>query len=171
MNDSASQPAPSAISLRPATPRDAAAMWSIAGDSVLEQNTAYAYVLFASHFQDTCVVAESGGEIVGFVVAYRPPRTPDRVFVWQVGVRESARGAGIASKLLDQLVAQLRPPVLYLEATVTPSNAASRRLFESFARRHDARCGVLPGFAPELFPETHDPEDLFRIGPLPTKSK
>jgi L-2,4-diaminobutyric acid acetyltransferase len=54
----------------------------------------------------------------------------------------------------------------FVEATVTPDNTASDRLFAAFARDRDAelrRTPLLPG---ELFPGDHQPEELYRIGPL-----
>ncbi|MCB9598692.1 MAG: diaminobutyrate acetyltransferase, partial [Sandaracinaceae bacterium] len=133
----------------------------------LERNTAYAYVLLCDHFRATNVIAELEGEPVGFVAAYRPPTHHDTVFVWQVGVLDAARGLGVAGTLLDALVA--RPGcrgVRYLEATVTPSNEASRRLFESFARRRGADVAWSDGYPATLFAPDHEPEHLVRIGPF-----
>lgn len=149
---------------------DAATIWRLVGESgVLEQNTAYAYVLMCTHFADTCLVAEDGGEIVGFVVAYRPPTDTECVFVWQVGVADHARGRGIAGQLLDALVAEPGcRGVRYLEATVAPSNEASKALFTGFARRAGVPFEVGAGFGAHLFPGAHDPEHSYRIGPFET---
>ncbi|MGD8827697.1 MAG: GNAT family N-acetyltransferase, partial [Gammaproteobacteria bacterium] len=91
----------------------------------------------------------------------------DSVFVWQVGVAQSARGQGLGGRLLDQLL-ELDgcKGVQYLEASVTPDNVPSRKLFRGFARRQDAECQELPFFPAEYFPEGHEREDLFRIGPI-----
>jgi len=71
--------------------------------------------------------------------------------------------------MLDGLVARDElADVRFLEATVTPSNEASHRLFNAFAGRFGARCEVSPFFAADLFAEAdHEAEDLYRIGPLP----
>lgn len=135
----------------------------------LELNTTYKYVLFADHFAGTTTVAEHDGEIVGFVSAYRPPSHPDTVFVWQIGVNPRMRGRGVARGLLEAMVR--RPGcrgVRYLEATVTPSNLASRRLFQSFARHQGAPFEWSAGYPGELFgaPGEHEPENLIRIGPF-----
>jgi L-2,4-diaminobutyric acid acetyltransferase len=61
--------------------------------------------------------------------------------------------------------------VTTVETTVTPDNDASNRLFSSFAQRHGAavRRDVL--FGAESFPESgHQPEVLYRIGPLGPRS-
>lgn len=53
-----------------------------------------------------------------------------------------------------------------LEATVTPDNAASMRLFTAFAERHGARIERSVLFPAALFPEPHGDEVLLRIGPF-----
>ena len=58
-----------------------------------------------------------------------------------------------------------------MSATVTPHNDASRNLFKSFARRHNAECKITDEFYPEsAFPSwaepKHEAEDLFSIGPV-----
>jgi L-2,4-diaminobutyric acid acetyltransferase len=133
----------------------------------LERNTGYAYVLLCDHFADTGVVAERDGRLVGFVAAYRPPSDPDAVFVWQVGVHPSARGQGLGRRLLDAVLQ--RPGsrgARFLTATVAPSNAASRRLFQGFARRRGAPFTWSDGYAAHLFAGGHEPEPLIRIGPM-----
>ncbi|HUH01510.1 MAG TPA: diaminobutyrate acetyltransferase [Kofleriaceae bacterium] len=144
---------------------DAPAVWQLIGDAgTLERNTAYAYVLLCTHFAETCVVAEQGDQLVGVVCAYRPPGRDDTLFVWQVGVHPSMRGRGLGRRLLDAAVT--RAGARFLEATVAPSNEASRRLFGGFARVRGATCEIRPGFAGELFAAGHEDEDLFHIGPL-----
>ncbi len=133
----------------------------------LELNSCYAYLLLCDHFSDTTVVAERDRALVGYVAAYRPPTEPETAFVWQVGVAPSARGRRVASTLLDELVeAPGCEGVRYLEATVTPDNTASRRLFESFAARRGAAFTWSSGYTAELFPAGHEDERLIRIGPF-----
>jgi len=157
------------VKLRRPKPEHGAAVWNLVRRSEsLELNSCYAYLLLTSHFADTSLVAMLDGEVVGFVGAYRPPTHPDSIFVWQIGVDESQRGRGIGTALLHALI---RCPgcegVRYLEATVGSSNAASKRLFEGFAREIGATCDVTLGFASSLFASSdHEAEDLFRIGPI-----
>lgn len=171
-------PGATTIAFRRPTVEDGAAMWACVGRTkVLEQNTCYAYVLFAAHFADTCVLAEIDGRVAGVVIGYRPPTSPDAAFVWQIGVDPDFQGRGLGKKLLEEFI---RLPgcrdANFLETTVTPSNETSRRLFRSFARDQDAECGVEPFFEARHFaipevasdapPMEHEPEELFRIGPL-----
>jgi L-2,4-diaminobutyric acid acetyltransferase len=133
----------------------------------LDLNSPYAYLLLCAHHAATCVVAEQGAGPVGFVSAYRPPARPDTVFIWQVAVAPAARGQGLALHMLEHLLA--RPALAgwrWLETTVTPSNAASRRVFEILATRLNAQCAERTFFSKEDFQDPHhEPEMLIRIGP------
>lgn len=160
---------PAAPSFRIPGQADGAAVWRLVSDSgTLEANSCYAYLLLCTHFAETCLVAEVNGELVGFVAAYRPPTRPDAIFVWQIGVRSSARGAGLGKRLLKELLAlPACRDARYLEATVAPSNEASQRLFRGAARDLDTTCEVGPGFlATDFAPTAHEAEELFHIGPL-----
>lgn len=143
-------------------------MWQfIADHGGLELNTAYAYLVLADDFTDTCVVAEEDDQVVGFVLGYRPPTRPDTLFVWQVGVAPSHRGQGLARRLIIDLLERHAPDVRFLESTVTPSNTASRRLFRSIAEHRGTTCDVSAYLTEDLFPEEgHEAEDKFRIGPF-----
>jgi len=157
------------ITLRRPTVADGTPVWRLVeACGALERNTAYAYLLLCSHFAGTSVVAErDDGALVGFVAAYRPPTDPDALFVWQVGVHPDGRGQGLAKRMLAHLIERTWPEgVRYLSATVTPDNGPSNALFTGFARRYHAECALLPGFESEHFPDGHDPERLYRIGPL-----
>ena len=148
---------------------DAASIFRIAQESgSLDVNSRYAYLILCAHFRDTCLVATSGNDVVGFVAAYRPPTEPAAVFVWQVAVRVDARRRGLAkSMVLELLSASVSADVEYLQATVTPSNTASMRMFLAVARELDVPCREEPLFAAEHFGgDHHEPEQLLRIGPI-----
>ncbi|GGT01322.1 MULTISPECIES: diaminobutyrate acetyltransferase [Streptomyces] len=155
---------------RPA-PTDGAALWRLAKDSkTLDLNSSYSYVLWCRDFAATSAVARGAdGEPVGFVTGYLRPDRPRTLLVWQVAVDPAHRGRGIAARLLDGLAARLTAErgITELETTITPGNTASERLFTAFAERHGARVGRELLFPADLFPDgPHDPEVLYRIGPL-----
>lgn len=156
---------PCAVEIRTPTLQDAADIWRLVrGCEVLDTNSCYAYLLACRDFASTSLVAISAGQLVGFVVAYIPPDRRDVIFVWQVGVGRSARKQGIGRSLLHSLTAVARPETRYLEATVTPSNTASRRLFESVAEELNSEFRVLPGFSQDDFGAVdHEPEETIRI--------
>lgn len=151
---------------RAARPEDGKHMHALVQEmGGLELNTAYFYLLYCMEFSDTCVVAETEGRLAGFVLGHRPPKRPDTVFVWQVGVAPFMRRQGLAGQLLDVFLEQ-NPDARWLEATVTPDNTASRRLFQGLARNRGVACKVRDYLSTEHFPDGHAPEALFRIGPL-----
>ncbi|MEU2064473.1 diaminobutyrate acetyltransferase [Streptomyces sp. NPDC013455] len=155
---------------RPAT-TDGAALWRLAKDSkTLDLNSSYSYLLWCRDFAGTTAVARGAdGQPVGFVTGYLRPDRPRTLLVWQVAVDAAHRGHGIAAALLDGLVARLvaEQGITGLETTITPGNTASERLFTSFAERHGARVDREVLFRSGLFPDgPHDPEVLYRIGPL-----
>lgn len=157
---------------RPA-PEDAREVWSLVRESdALDDNSPYAYLLLCSDFADCSLVAERGGEIAGFIVGYRPPRKPQTLFVWQIGVAPALRGCGVGTQMLAALMQRgLSEGARYLEATVTPSNGASRALFKGFARKLAARCHEGVAFSSDLFPYgSHEEEIRIRIGPISSAS-
>lgn len=153
--------------LRPPRAADGSTLWRMAQDSgSLDLNSPYAYLLWAAQFASTSVIAELDGEPAGFITGHRIPGRQHVLFVWQVAVVESFRGLGLAGRMLDELIART-PDITAVEATVTPSNLPSRRLFEALAKRHDCTCTETPHFGSEHFPGAgHEPEPLLHIGPL-----
>lgn len=109
----------------------------IAASPPLDLNSIYSYYLLSDHFRETCVVAESQGQLAGFLSAYLIPSRPDTLFIWQVVVDSNQRGRGVASRMVDALLAQREMSGLQaIEGTVNPSNRASRALFERLARNY-----------------------------------
>ena len=132
----------------------------------LDLNSPYAYLLWCAQFAETSVVAEVDGAPAGFVMGFRPPGRAHVLFVWQVAVEREHRGLGLAGRMLDHLLE--RPfGLTAVEATVTPSNEASQRLFRALARRHRTECREEPYLSADHFPAAgHEPENLFHIGPI-----
>lgn len=142
-------------------------MWALAETSV-DPNSPYAYLMLGEFFSDTCAVAVSGDDLVGFVTGFRLPHDPETLFIWQIAVAGSTRGTGLGGRLLDEVVNRPSPPrVRHLSATVTPDNEASDRLFRAFAARWAAPCEVEAFFEDGDFPPgDHAPELRYHIGPL-----
>ena len=159
---------PETLAFRTPDESDGAAVWHFVRDvGVLELNSAYCYMLMFAHHGASCVVAEEDDELVGFVLAYRPPNRPSTIFVWQIGVAESMRGRGLGLTLLNELLSlPANRCVRYLEASVTETNVPSRRLFGALAREFDTECSTTRFFEHDLFPDSHESEDLLRIGPI-----
>lgn len=161
-------PASDGFELRAPQPTDASAMWELVRDSSLDTNSPYAYLMLAHYFSETCVVADRGGELSGFVSGFVPPDRHRTLFVWQVGVCDQARGYGLATRLIaTALQRETCQDVAYVEATVTPSNAASLALFRGLAEKLGTHCRETTCFPAHLFPGAgHEEELLLRIGPF-----
>ncbi len=154
---------------------DGAALWRIARDSkVLDLNSSYSYLLWCRDFAATSIVArDRHGVPIGFVTGYLRPERPDTLLVWQVAVDEAYRGRRLAAAMLDGLAARTVTELgtTTLETTISPDNSASQRLFTSFAERRGARLEREVLFDAGLFPDgPHEPEVLYRIGPLTADS-
>ncbi len=125
-------------------------------------------MLVCTHFNESSVVVENDGRIVGLVSGYRDPQNPGTLFVWQVAVDASMRGGGVASRMLKALLGResLRD-IRYVETTISPSNRASQNLFRHLARELRAGITDRPCFGRELFGgEAHEDEQLYRVGPF-----
>lgn len=133
----------------------------------LDLNSSYSYFLLCSHFRDTCVVAEQDGQLVGFLSAYLIPDRPHTLFAWQMAVDETARGQGLAGRMLEHLLKQPTcAMVRSVETTVSPSNLASRRVFTRLAEKlHTGSAEETFLEAAQFGAEAHEAEQLIRIGP------
>lgn len=156
------------VQCRSARPSDGAGAWRLVRETgALELNSPYFYLLLATDFGDTCLVAEHDGQMVGLVIGYHPPREADTAFVWQIGVLPTYRGQGLGLRLLQ---AWLQLPAnahcRWVTATVAEDNAASQALFRRLAAEHGTACSVQAHFTPDQFPQEHPAEPLYRVGPI-----
>jgi diaminobutyrate acetyltransferase len=157
------------LRVRAPTALDGAAVWGLVqAAGGLDLNSSYAYLLLCDRFSATCQLADSDHGLAGAALAFRPPDRPDAIFVWQIAVAPAHRGAGVGRLLLERLVQSGGcRGARVLEAHVSEGNHASEALFRSFARRVGAEVRVADGYAPRDFPDAHQRERLFEIGPLP----
>lgn len=134
----------------------------------LDLNSIYTYLLLSEHFSQSCVVVEGDQGLDGYISAYIPPAKPEVLFIWQVAVHERARGRSLGRRMLLELLG--RPHlahIQFIETTVGPDNAASRRMFSGLAQKLRAEVSESALFDSHLFGDSgHDDERLIRIGPL-----
>ncbi|MEX2479497.1 MAG: diaminobutyrate acetyltransferase [Gammaproteobacteria bacterium] len=171
MSTSATQTCPDTdpFVLSPPTATDAAAVHElIARCPPLDRNSLYCNLLQCSHFAATCALARDGERTVGFVSGYRPPTDPGVLFIWQVAVDETARGHGLAQRLIrDILARESSAGIDRLHTTVTPSNEASRAMFRRLAESLAAPVEIRPHFDRHIHLAGHaESEELFSIGPF-----
>jgi len=134
----------------------------------LDPNSIYCNLLQCTHFSGTSVAADIEGELVGFISGYRPPQQISTLFIWQVAVGEKARGQGLASRMLVNILTRDEcKEVDHLETTITEDNQASWALFQGLADKLQTTLTQSPQFDRELhFAGQHDTEVLVRIGPF-----
>lgn len=164
----------SQLTLRKPTEDDAAAVSSLVEDCPpLDRNSRYCNLLQCTDFADTCILAENGGEPVGWVSAYRPPKKPATLFIWQVAVHPEARGRGLGNKMILSLLQRRAcAGVRSMRTTITPDNEASRALFRSIASTLRAPMAEQPYFDRDRhFLGHHASEHLITIGPISRRNK
>jgi len=157
------------LSLREPVADDGPAIYTLVEQSKpLDLNSRYCYLILCEHFSSTCVVAEHKGQVLAFMTAYIPPAQSDTLFIWQIAVHTDVRGQGVAKRLLAEVLA--RPAiqnVRFVEATVNPSNDASRGIFRSLARQYATKVDESLLFATDLLGDKeHEQENLIRVGPF-----
>jgi L-2,4-diaminobutyric acid acetyltransferase len=114
------------------------------------------------------VAAELAGSLVGFVSGYIVPDRGDTLFVWQVAVSKNARGVGLASRMLSEILTRQEcKAVEYIETTITQDNQASWALFEGLAKKLSVNLKTSDWMDKTAhFSGLHDSETLVRIGPF-----
>jgi L-2,4-diaminobutyric acid acetyltransferase len=134
---------------------------------ILDVNSEYLYLLQATHFRDTCCVAQVDHEIVGFVSGYICPQDNDVFFVWQVGVDDRYRGKNMAGKMIAHLLgSESLKGIKYIHTTISPSNKASQRVFHKLANELHTAISEEIMFEVSDFNHAHEDEVLYKIGPL-----
>lgn len=89
------------------------------------------YLVF--HAGEGFIVAESGGQVVGYIVVRRESVRRKRAELPTFAVREDLRGRGIGSALLSQALDYLgRAGVRRIALQVSVRNPGARRLYEKF---------------------------------------
>ena len=133
----------------------------------LDTNSLYCNLLQCLHFADTAIVAEHQGVLAGFISGYRLPQSPDTLFVWQVAISKQARGKGLASRMLLELLRRQNGAVQHLHTTITLNNQASWQTFRRLAANLNAPLNSHELFTRDQhFAGAHDAEHLVHIGPF-----
>lgn len=136
----------------------------------LDVNSEYCYMLLATHFQHNCAIARQDDTLVGFLSGYIKPDSPGTLFVWQVAVHPDFRGRQISQKMFSDVIARegMRH-VTWIETTIGPTNIASQKLFEKLASTIGAPVEITTFATKDMFTQSHEDENLYRIGPFNPK--
>jgi len=161
------------ITLRTPVKEDGAALNTLVRiNPPLDMNSVYCNVLQCTHFSDTCIVAEREGALIGFVSGYIKPAEPHIYFLWQVAVSREGRGHGLATRMIQAILARpVCSGVRELNTTITRSNQTSRALFARLAEKEKADITEEEEYFSRKVLAGHAAESLFRIGPLKSTQK
>jgi len=109
-------------------------------------------------------MALQGDQVIGYISGYFRPQKPGTLFVWQVAVSSSARGKGLAKSMLESILQRGKSKIQKVETTISPSNRASQKLFESFAKQLGRPLEKETFLSGKDFPaEGHEAEDLYHF--------
>ncbi len=156
------------VVFRSPVPADALPVWEMVRDSDgLDTNSLYYYRLWFRDFAETSLVAESEGEVVGFLSGYRRPEEPDVYLVWQEAVRPRHGIPGLGVTLFDRAVErQIQRGARYMETTVSLDNRAILMVINRFAKVRGLTVEKSLLFPAGCFTDGHHDETLCRVGPL-----
>jgi len=139
----------------------------------LALNSGQCYLMLCEHFASTSVVAETDGELIGFIIAYIPPGRRDTLYIWQIAVASHLRRLGLTKKMLRHILARHNlKSIRYIEASVNRSQDPSFRLFQTLAKEGHCKMDQLPALSATLEgSDSSGEEQLIRVGPLDPVSK
>lgn len=82
--------------------------------------------MFLDHFHQTSFVAESGGQVAGFLIGFLSPSAPDEAYIHFVGVDPAMRGRGLARLLYERFFRLAAADGRHLVRAITsPVNSGS----------------------------------------------
>lgn len=111
---------------RPAAPADYDAIAAVVDDWWGRPVRAALPRLFLDHFHATSLVAESSGDLAGFLIGFPSPSLPGEAYIHFAGVHPAARRSGLARTLYERFFALAREHGRHVVRAVTSSaNATS----------------------------------------------
>lgn len=101
----------------------------------LVRHTTYTYWLIQKMDPEAVLVADSDGEVTGFVAGIFDFQGPDRSMLVQIAISPTARRTGLGRKLVEHFAARSlakgKSSILF---TISPKNSISEQFFEAIAR-------------------------------------
>jgi len=132
----------------------------------LDINSEYLYLLQTTYFNETCIVAKVQDRVIGFASGFISPKDEETFFVWQLAIDKEARGKGIAFRMLRELFdTPIVSKTSSIHTTISPSNIASQKVFERFAKELDFDKKIVIFATRDDFSDAHEDELLYIMKP------
>jgi L-2,4-diaminobutyric acid acetyltransferase len=97
----------------------------------LESYSEHFYKIMLRYFSNCCFIAEYKNDIVGLITGVVSQVHDKTYFMWQIGVKSSIKGKGVAKNLLEKAEEEVKKlGCNRIELTVNPENITSQRFFE-----------------------------------------
>ncbi|WP_238593796.1 diaminobutyrate acetyltransferase [Endozoicomonas atrinae] len=124
----------------------------------------YCNLLQCTDFSRTSIIAESNdGDIIGFISGYIAPESPETLFIWQVALDQRYRGKGVASQMLSRLFNR-NEALQSLKTTISPSNAPSQKLFQTFFENHGMTVETIEHFKAGVHLDSDHEDEILYLG-------
>jgi len=102
----------------------------------LDLHTPFTYWVLSEYFNNTCLVLEDEGSIVGYAGGMKSTSVENVFYLWQIGLLPNYRGKGFFSALLDKIIEEVKKLGCdYLEFSVLSDNHQSINAFTNYAKK------------------------------------
>lgn len=153
------------VELRNVCEDDALLLQTLASECPpLDIHTPYTYWVIARFFGRSSFIAEISGEPVGYITSVD---NGNELLIWQIGLKEKARGKGISEKLIRRVISDALAGGKKIFVSIDKNNQPSNGAFSAYCRRNGLkmtreRTVTLTSAVDPVFTES---EELFRIEP------
>ncbi|MCQ1528437.1 GNAT family N-acetyltransferase [Lutispora saccharofermentans] len=101
----------------------------------LDLHTPFTYWILSEYFNNTCMVLEDEGTIVGYAGGIKSSSMEGIFYLWQIGLLSGYRGKGYFSLLLDRIIEEIKKSGCHsLEFSVLSDNYQSISAFSGYAK-------------------------------------
>lgn len=115
------------VSIRCSVPADCEAIWAVVESwwgRPIESDMFSRF--FLTHFNETCLIAESNGQFVGFLIGFLSQTHKDEAYIRFVVVHPEARGSGVGRALYETFFSiSVKHQRRVIRSVTSPSNKAS----------------------------------------------
>ncbi len=129
----------------------------------IDTNSQKYYYLMCNDFGKSSLIAERGGELLGFVIGYITPEDEKCLLISQIVVAENARNKGMAGALLANLAQDWSGIITSIKTMITPSNKNAQALFNGFAEKMGHTVATSDFLKAKQFADKHEDEVLYTI--------